>query len=135
MGQLRTLAGTEPSRQVIALGLACTLTAVVLDDLFGGGLGRFFDVGFVALCLLLATLIRAQDFFTVGVLPPLLMLGVFALLAIGDRAVLADSGDGFAQAVVTGLAHHAPALFVGYALALGVLALRQRHVTRHPAAS
>ena len=45
-----------------------------------GGVGLFFDLGFVALCLGLALAVRPTDFFVVGVLPPLIMVGVFVLL-------------------------------------------------------
>ena len=41
------------------------------------------------------------------------------------RDAVADPGDGIVQAPVSGLAHHAGALVLGYALALVVLALRQ----------
>ena len=41
---------------------------------------------------------------------------------------MADPGDGFLQAVVSGLAHHAGSLVVGYALTLAILALRQGRV-------
>ena len=44
--------------------------------------------------------------------------------------MIADAGDGVVQAVVSGLSHHAGALIVGYALCLGVLAIRHR-VLRH----
>ena len=45
----------------------------------------------------------ARDFFTVGVLPPLLMLGVFALLGVSPPGAIAHPSDGVIQAVVTGL--------------------------------
>jgi hypothetical protein len=43
--------GHEPGRQVVALGVALTLTAVSLDVLLVGRLTFFFDLCFVALCL------------------------------------------------------------------------------------
>jgi len=117
--------GREPGRQVIALGLACTLTAVVLDLMLGDRLGLLFDVCFVLICVALALRVRPSDFFSVGVLPPLLMLAVFALLALVSRTAIADEGDSAVQAVVSGLATHAGALILGYALCLGTLAARQ----------
>ena len=45
-------------------------------------------------------------------------------------AVLGEARDGAVQSVVTGLAHHAGALVVGYLLCLAVLAVRHRFVAR-----
>ncbi|GAA4380548.1 DUF6542 domain-containing protein [Nocardioides caricicola] len=128
MTQRRTLweQGHESGRQVVALGLALALTAVVLDQAVTGSIGWFFDVSFVLICVGTALLVRPTDFFTVGVLPPLLMVAVFTLLGIARPEVIADRGDGVIQAVVSGLGHHAGALIVGYVLCLGILAVRQR---------
>jgi len=118
--------GHEPGRQVVALGLALALTVVAFDLGTGGGVGHIFDFAFVGVCLTVALLVRPQDFFTVGVLPPLLMLGTMLLVALNGTEVIATRHDSVIQAVVTGLAHHSVALFVGYALCLGILVLRQR---------
>jgi hypothetical protein len=122
--------GREPGRQVVALGVALALSGVVLDLTLGGDLGLLFDVCFVGLCLATALLVRPRDFFTVGVLPPLLMLGVLVLVEATRPAVLGEARDGGVQSVVTGLAHHAGALVTGYVLCLGVLAIRHRFVVR-----
>lgn len=90
-----------------------------------GTLGWVFDLTFVAVCVAAALLVRPRDFFVVGVLPPLSMLVIVAILAAFDRAAVADPADGFGQATVSGLAHHAGALVAGYTLTLGLLALRQ----------
>jgi ATP/ADP translocase len=71
-------------------------------------------------------LVRPREFFTVGVLPPLLVLGTMLLVALNGTAVIAQRHDSLVQAVVTGLAHHAIALFIGYAVCLVTLVLRQR---------
>ncbi|MEP9363866.1 DUF6542 domain-containing protein [Nocardioides sp. CN2-186] len=128
MSQSRTLweEGHEAGRQVVMLGVAVTLTVVVLDLLLVDQLGIFFDLCFVLLCIGLALLVRPSDFFTVGVLPPLLMVGVFVLLGVTRPEVIADSGDGVIQAVVSGLSHHSGALVVGYLLCLATLAVRHR---------
>ena len=137
MSQSRTLweEGREPGRQVVALGLAVALTAVVLDLLLVGHLSLLFDISFVLLCVGLALAVRPSDFFTVGVLPPLIMVVVFALLGGTRPELIADPGDGVVQAVVTGLSHHAGALVVGYVLCLGVLAMRHRVLVRHRVAT
>jgi len=112
---------------MVVLGLAASLTVAVLDLLVTDGLAWLFDLTYVALCVALALLVRPQDFFTVGVLPPLLMLGVFWVLGLLAPGSIAESSDSTFQACLTGLAHHSTALIVGYALCLGILAMR-RHV-------
>ena len=118
--------GHESGRQVAVLGVAVALSVAALDLLVFGRLTVFFDLCFVLLCVALSLLVRPSDFFTVGVLPPLLMLGTMLLVALNGTEVIATRHDSVIQAVVTGLAHHSVALFVGYALCLGILVLRQR---------
>jgi hypothetical protein len=62
----------------------------------------------------------------VGVLPPLIMVGVFTLLGLTNPDVIAHPRDGVVQAVVSGLSQHSGALVVGYVLCLVCLAIRQR---------
>ena len=133
MSQSQTLweQGHEPGRQVVVLGVALALSVVAVNLLLTGELGLLFDIGFVLLCLAVALAVRPSDFFTIGVLPPLLMVGVFTLLAVTRPDQIADTGDGAIQAVVTGLSHHAGALVVGYLGALAVLAIRHRVLARH----
>ncbi len=84
-----------------------------------------FDAAFVLICVAAALAVRPRDFFFVGVLPPLLMAGLVVVLAVVDPGAVADPADGLIQATVSGLAHHAGALVLGYGLVLAVLALRQ----------
>ncbi|MCW2767761.1 MAG: hypothetical protein JWO11_3720 [Nocardioides sp.] len=128
MSQPRTLweEGHEPGRQVVALGMALALTTVVVDLAVVGRVSSFFDLCFVALCVALALKVRPTDFFTVGVLPPLIMVAVFVLLGITRPGVIAHPSDGVVQAVISGLSRHSTALVVGYALCLACLAIRQR---------
>jgi hypothetical protein len=116
--------GQEPGRQVVSLGVAVTLTAVSIDVALVGRLTLFFDLCFVVLCLGLAALVRRRDFYMVALLPPLLMTTVFAFVALVARSAVADPRDSLLQAVVSGVATHGVALFVGYALCLGWLAWR-----------
>ena len=131
MTHARTLweEGQEPGRQVVALGAALALTVVVIDLMLMGRVSLLFDLCFVALCIGLALAVRPRDFFIVGVLPPLIMLGVFALLGFTRPAVIAHPQDGVVQAVVSGLSHHSTALVTGYVLCLAVLAVRHRVTT------
>ncbi|HYJ28651.1 MAG TPA: DUF6542 domain-containing protein, partial [Nocardioides sp.] len=84
----------------------------------------FFDLCFMVLCLGLAALVRRSDFFLVALLPPVLMTVVFAFVALVARDAVADPSDSVLQAVVSGVATHGIALFIGYALCLGWLAWR-----------
>lgn len=117
--------GRHPGRLVAHAAAAAALVVVVAHLLVTDGLTLVFDVAFVLICVAAALAVRPRDFFVVGVLPPLLMAGTVLVLAVVDRGAVADPGDGVVQATVSGLAHHSGALVLGYALALGVLALRQ----------
>jgi len=117
---------------MVALGLALTLTVVALDVGIGGQVGLFFDLAFVVVCVIVALLVRPEDFFTVGVLPPLIMMTVFVLVGISDRVAIARYDDGLVQAVITGLSHHAVALGAGYAACLICLAVRDQFTRASP---
>lgn len=88
-------------------------------------IGLVFDVVFVAVCVGAALWVRPRDFFTIGVMPPLLLAATVLPFAVTDRDTVARTDDVAVQAFVSGLAHHALALAGGYALTLGILALRQ----------
>ncbi|CAN5356158.1 hypothetical protein BH11ACT8_BH11ACT8_09210 [soil metagenome] len=111
---------------MVVLGVALALTAAALDLVLTSRLGVLFDLGYVAVCVGLALAVRARDFFTVGVLPPLLMLATFLLLAMSRAEAIATVDDGLFPAVVTGLSAHWVALALGNLLCLGVLAIRLR---------
>jgi hypothetical protein len=117
--------GRHPGRLIRTVTAAVLLVVALVEATALDRLGWIFDLTFVAVCVAAALLVRPRDFFVVGVLPPLSMLVIVAVLAAFDRTAVADPGDGFAQATVSGLAHHAGALVVGYLLTLGLLALRQ----------
>ena len=117
--------GRTSGREVAALLVTVLLTVLVVDLLLSERLGLLFDLAFVSLCVLAAFAVRSQDFYTVGVLPPLAMLVVVVLLAVAQPASVAHPEDGLVQATITGLVSHSIALAVGYLLALGVLAARR----------
>lgn len=122
--------GREPGREVAALTAALLLTVTVIEVGLADHLGLLFDLVFVALCLYAALAVRPPDFFTVGVLPPLTMLGTVGLLALAEPGSVARVDDSVVQATVTGLSHHALALVAGYLAALAILAVRRRVLTR-----
>lgn len=124
--------GRRPGREVVSLVVALLLSATVLDLALSEGLGLFFDLTFVTLCVGAALAVRPPDFFAVGVLPPLAMALVVLLLGISDRDSIARADDGLAQALLSGLSRHGIALALGYAACLGLLALRRSFAERHP---
>jgi hypothetical protein len=102
---------------------ACVLL-VAIDLVISGGLGLTFDLGFVMLCLGMALAVRPEDFFNVGVLPPMLVLGICTVLGVADRSAIAPAEGGLVQSVISGLAHHSGALLIAHGSLLCVLALR-----------
>lgn len=118
--------GHETGRDMVVLGIALALSVAALDLVLTDQVGLLFDIGFVLLCLALALAVRTRDFFTVGVLPPLLMLMTVVLLALTRVEAVARADDSAAQAIISGLSHHSLALVVAYLVSLGVLVVRVR---------
>ena len=123
--------GQHPGWLVIRAAVVAALVFTLVSLLFGNRLGVVFDVAFVVICLGSALWVHPRDFFSVGVLPPLLLGFTVVVLAVVDRAAIARPDDPFVQAVVSGLAHHSLALVIGYALTLLVIALRQVALRHH----
>lgn len=120
--------GDQPGTRVVAGAIVAVASALALDAALLSGPGLLFTLVFVTTCAGAALLVRPGDFFAVGVLPPLLMLGLFAMLGAIRPGAIARSEDGVVQAVISGLSHHSIALVVGYALCLTVLGVRDRFV-------
>jgi hypothetical protein len=116
------MAGSRVTRLAVLGGLV----VLGLDLAVFGRLNALFDIGFVLVCVGAALAVHPRDFFRIGVLPPLLLLGLITLVAVVHRDWIAEPGDGLVQAVVSGLAHRASGLLAAYLLALAVLAMRQR---------
>jgi len=110
---------------VVRAAVVVVLVVAGLSLLVGNHLGTPFDLVFVLVCAGAAMWVAPRDFFVVGVMPPLLLAGTVAVLAWFDRGAVARPDDALAQAFVSGLAHHAKALVIGYAATLVLLALRQ----------
>jgi hypothetical protein len=123
----RTLweAGRHPGRLVVRAVVLALAAVVAIDVVLDDKLGLPFDVALVLLSIVAALWVRASDFFTVGVLPPLLLAATVVTLVVVDQNAVAQPRDGAIQAVVSGLAHHALALLIGYGSSLALLALRQ----------
>jgi hypothetical protein len=123
--------GRWSGRRVTRFSMLVSALLVAADVAATGRLERLFDSGFIVLCVGMALAIRPQDFFRVGVLPPMLLLTICVVLGLGQRAAIAAPDDGFVQSVISGLAHHSGPLLAGYALALAVLGVRARVARRH----
>jgi hypothetical protein len=123
--------GRWSGRRVTRFSMLASALLVGSDLIATGRLERVFDSGFIVLCVGMALAVRPQDFFRVGVLPPLLLLGISVTLGLGHRSAIAAADDGFVQSVISGLAHHSGPLLAGYALALAVLGIRARVARRH----
>lgn len=115
---------TVPGPRIVGLGAAAMLAILAVDLVLGADIGLFFDLCFVVLCLALAVRVDRAAFFTVAVLPPLLLIGGFALVAALLPGALARPDDGLVQALVTGVANHAVGMSAGYALCLLTLGAR-----------
>lgn len=115
---------TEPGSRVVALGAGGLLTILAVDLLLGGDIGLFFDLCFIVLCLVLAVRADRSAFFAVAMLPPVLLIVGFTLVAVLLPGAIARPEDGVVQALVTGVLSHAVGLAVGYALCLATLVAR-----------
>jgi hypothetical protein len=122
--------GRMPGSRVDRLAVLLGLVALAPDLLIQHHLSPVFDVLFVLVCLGAALAVHPRDFFGIGVLPPLLLLGLITLVAVVHRDWVADPGDGLVQAVVSGLAHRASGLMAAYVVTLAVLATRQRMLVK-----
>ncbi len=117
--------GRRPGPLLAVAGGVVVLLVATLDLMIFDDVTLLTDIAFVLVCVAAALAVHPRDFFVVGVCPPLMLASVFAILAVVARGSFAEPSDGFLQAVVSGLAHHAGALIIGYGLTLGLLALRQ----------
>lgn len=130
----RAPAGRAPPGPAALAGLASLATAgsAGLDLALTGRLSIFFDLCFVLIGLVAALAVRADGFFTAGVLPPLLLGAVVAVLAATQPDSLTATHVSFVGTFLTGLAHHAAALVVTHLTALLIVGGRIR--TRRRAA-
>ncbi|MGI8434372.1 MAG: DUF6542 domain-containing protein [Nocardioidaceae bacterium] len=112
-----------PGRGTIVLALLAAALIALADVALTSALTFFFDLWFVVICLVASMAVSRRDLFTAGVLPPLLLGAVMAVIAVAQPEALAGTGA-VSQAFFGGLAAHAGALVAGYAIALVVTAAR-----------
>lgn len=105
-----------------------TLAAVTGLDLVDGRLGPAFSIGFVLIVLSAATAVQERGFFTVGILPPVLLVGAVLVIAwAAPNAIeipkLPETAGVFGRTLTATIAHGVP-LLIGHALALAVVVAR-----------
>jgi hypothetical protein len=112
-----------PARGIVLASVLAAGGCAAVDLALTNGITLFFDLCFIVVCLVSAMAVRRRDFFTTGVLPPLLFAAVVACIAVRNPGAFVHVG-GMSKAFLAGLAQHAAALVTGYAIALTVLAAR-----------
>lgn len=115
-----------PRATVVCAVLA--LATVAGLDLIDGRLGLAFSVGFVLIVLSAATAVQERGFFTVGVIPPVLLVGALLMIVwAAPNAIeipkLPETAGVFGRTLTATIAHGVP-LLIGHALALAVIVAR-----------
>ena len=113
---------------VVGGAVVLTAAAVAFDMTLTGRLSMFFDLCFVLVGLSAALLARRSGLFAVGVLPPLLLGAVAAVLAVSAPGALTSSHLAFVSTWLTGLAHHGGALAATHVIVLAIVGLRAARV-------
>lgn len=132
MTQASGTASRASSRDLTAKGAvlaACIAMAVILLlDLADGDLGLLYSVGFVLVVVTAPLSVDVRSLLPTGVLPPALLIGsLLAVVLLAPSALPADdlAKDASALArLIAATLDHGMTLAIGYALALGVIALR-----------
>ena len=114
----------RPATRVVAAAVVATGAVIAFDVALTGRLSMFFDLCFILVGLSAALVVRREGLYAVGVLPPLLLGAVVAVLAVGFPASLTDSRLAFASTWLTGLAHHGVALASAHAVVLTIVGMR-----------
>jgi hypothetical protein len=121
------------ARQVISAAIAVTAAVVAFDVALTARLSMFFDLCFVLVGLWAAFVVRRQGLYAVGVLPPLLLGAVVAVLAVTMPSTLTASHLAFVSTWLTGLAHHGIALGATHIVVLAIVGLRAGEPSRSSA--
>ncbi|MGH3368142.1 MAG: DUF6542 domain-containing protein [Nocardioidaceae bacterium] len=116
---------------VVGLALLSTAGLAAFDLVLTGRLSMFFDLGFVLVGLTAALVVHRPGFFAVGVLPPLLLGSVMAVLALLMPSALTSTPLAFVSSWLTGLAHHAVTLVSTHIAVLAIVGLRAAQRAPH----
>ena len=110
--------------RVVWAAVVVTAGVAAFDVALTGRLSMFFDLCFILVGLCAALDVRRDGLYAVGVLPPLLLGAVVAVLAVLLPSTLTDSRLAFASTWLTGLAHHGVALVSAHAVVLTIVGMR-----------
>lgn len=115
-------------RAVVMVSVGCVSGAAALQLLLTDQLGVFFGCCFVLTSLTAALVVRSDGFFVVGILPPVLLIGLLTAVATLEPSAIDAPGlaadAGLLQRVIAGIVSQAGALVLGHGGAIGVLGLR-----------
>jgi hypothetical protein len=114
----------QAAARVVGAAVATTVGVVAFDVALTGRLSMFFDLCFILVGLCAALGVRRDGLYAVGVLPPLLLGAVVAVLAVLSPGTLTASRLEFASTWLTGLAHHGVALASAHAVVLTIVGMR-----------
>lgn len=97
-------------------------------DLTDGRLGFLFSLSFVLIVVTVALAVDLESLFQAGVLPPALMIGALAIVAMFWPDAIQVNGladdAGFIGRLIAATIDHGKTLVLGHGLALGIVALR-----------
>lgn len=94
--------------------MAMTACVVLLNLLLVGQISYFFDLCFVVLWAVVGLMVRPRDVWSAVMLPPAVLVGAIGFLALLSPHTVAESDDGFVQALITGIVTHSGALLGAY---------------------
>lgn len=118
--------GRLTASRVIRLAVIAGTLTLALDIAVNGHLTPLLDVAFVLICIGAVLGVRPTEFVSIALMPPLLLLVMVGVVAAVDTGYVAIAGDGWVQAVVTGITRHATGLAIGYTLVLAGIVVRLR---------
>jgi hypothetical protein len=108
----------------VGTAVVATTAVAALDLALTARLSMFFDLCFILVSLSAALAVRDRGLYAVGVLPPLLLGAVVAVVAVLSPAALTATHLAFVSTWLTGLAHHGVALASAHVVVLAVVGLR-----------
>lgn len=116
----------DARQAILVAGIAMAIVTGL--DLADGRLGFVFSLGFVLIVVTVALAVDLDSLFHAGVLPPMLLIGTLAVVAMFWPDAIHVNGmskdAGFIGRLIAATIDHGKTLVVGHGLALGLIALR-----------
>lgn len=106
------------------MAMAATAAVASADVALTARLSMFFDLCFILVCLWAALVVRRRGLYAAGVLPPLLLGAVVAVLALRFPSAVTSSDLTFVSTWLTGLTLHGGALAAAHLVVLVIVGLR-----------